>query len=157
MKTNILKQLLQIASVFSVVGFISVAQAAAIVVNLDVNESQTKLVPTTPGNCATNNTPGCVHASGQVQINFNLTGNTTCTLDHVALGNPGNISPVAAADFNADPGTGIVSPISKNDRHIGIRDNNSQAYEIAYTVYATCGGALINSDPRVVNDGTGHP
>jgi hypothetical protein len=92
-----------------------------------------------------------------VQINFNLTGDTSCSLAHVALGNPGNISEVAAADFNADMASGVVTPISQSGRHILIRDNNTAAYEIAYTVYANCNGSLIDSDPRVVNDGTGQP
>jgi hypothetical protein len=157
MKINKLKRVLHLSIVLCAVGMISVAQAAAIVVHLDVNESQTKLVPTTPGNCARNNTPGCVRASGQVQINFNLTGNTNCSLDHVALGNPGGISAVAASDFNADQGSGYVTPISQSGRHILIRDNNSQAYDVAYTVYANCDGTVINSDPRVENDGTGQP
>jgi hypothetical protein len=46
MQTYQFKRLLQTAAVFSALGMISAAQAAAIVVNLDVNESQTKLVPT---------------------------------------------------------------------------------------------------------------
>lgn len=157
MKTGKPNCLLLVAAVLCAIGSISLAQAAAIVVNFDVNESQTKLVATTPGNCTRgNNTNGCVHASGQVQINFNLTGNTTCTLDHVALGGPGNISAVAAADFNADMSTGIVTPVSQSDKHIGVRDNNTDVYDINYTVYANCNGALIDSDPRVENDGSGH-
>jgi hypothetical protein len=157
MQTYQFKRLLQTAAVFSALGMISAAQAAAIVVNLDVNESQTKLVPTTQGTCIHANAPGCVRASGQVQINFNLTGNTSCSLDYVAVGDPGNISDVAASDFNADKETGHVTPVSQSDRHILIRDNNTQAYDIAYTVYANCGGNQIDSDPRVENDGTGHP
>ncbi|MGA9575593.1 MAG: hypothetical protein WBS20_16760 [Lysobacterales bacterium] len=158
MKTYNLKKFLQFVTILSAVGLFSAAQAAAIVVNLEVNDSQTKLVATTKGTCISgNNTPGCVHASGQVQINFNLTGNTTCTLDHVAIGDPGNISEVAAKDFNADMSSGLVSPISQNDRHILIRDNNTAVYDIAYTVYAQCNGVLIDSDPRVENDGSGHP
>jgi hypothetical protein len=157
MQTYKLKRLPQTVAVLCAVGMISSVQAAAIVVNLDVNADQTKLVPTTPGNCARDNTPGCVRASGNMQINFNLTGSTNCSLDHVALGNPGNISEVAAADFNADMASGVVTPISQSGRHILIRDNNTAAYEVAYTVYANCNGTLIDSDPRVVNDGTGQP
>lgn len=157
MKTSKLQSLLRVAAALCAIGSISLAQAAAIVVNFEVNENQTKLVATTPGNCASNNTPGCVRASGQVQINFNLTGNTSCVLDHVALGDPGGISAVAAADFNADMSTGLVTPINQSDRHILIRDNNTDVYEIAYTVYADCGGTMIDSDPRIVNDGSGHP
>lgn len=133
------------------------AQANAIVVNFNVNDSQSKLVATTQGSCVKNNAPGCVRASGQTQINFNLTGPTNCSLDHVALGNPGDISAVAAADFNADMASGVVTPISQSERHILIRDNNTDIYDINYTVYANCGNGLIDSDPRVENDGTGHP
>lgn len=148
---------MRVAVALSAIGTISLAQAAAIVVNFEVNENQTKLVATTPGNCASNNTPGCVRASGQVQINFNLTGNTSCTLDHVALGDPGGISAVAAADFNADMSSGLVTPIASSGRHILIRDNNTDVYEVPYTVYANCDGAMIDSDPRIVNDGSGNP
>lgn len=157
MKTNNHKSILRVAAVLCAVGSISLAQAGAIVVNFNVNDDQSKLVATTQGTCVENNTPGCVRASGQTQINFNLTGPTNCALDHVALGDPGNISAVAAADFNADMASGVVTPISQSERHILIRDNNTDIYEINYTVYANCGNGLIDSDPRVVNDGTGNP
>ena len=156
MKTGKLQSLLRFAVALCAIGTVSLAQAAAIVVNFEVNENQTKLVATTPGNCASNNAPGCVRASGRVQINFNLTGPTSCAFDHVALGNPGSISAVAASDFNADMSSGVVTPISKSDRHILIRDDNTDVYEINYTVYASCNGVMIDSDPRVVNDGSGH-
>ncbi len=157
MKTSKRKSLLPVAAVLCAIGSISLAQAGAIVVNFNVNDDQSKLIATTPGNCTRDNAPGCVYASGQVQINFNLTGPTNCALDHVALGNPGGISAVAAEDFNADMASGVVTPISQSDRHILIRDNNTDIYEIDYTVYANCGNGLIDSDPRVQNDGTGHP
>ncbi len=162
-----LKVFLQLAAVLSFVGFCSAAQAQ-IVVNLQVNSNQNKLTITTHGACSRQpNPPGCVRASGRVQINFNLVGNAKCSaggdweLSYVALGNssgrPGNISAVAAGDFNANQGSGVVTPVSRNKRHISVRDNNSQAYDIWYTVYAKCAasGATINSDPRVENDGTG--
>lgn len=157
MKTSNLKSILRVAAVISALGGISLAQADAIVVNFNVNDDQSKLIATTQGSCVKNNAPGCVHASGQVQINFNLTGPTNCALDHVALGNPGGISAVAAADFNADMDSGVVTPISRSDRHILIRDNNTDIYDVNYTVYANCGNGLIDSDPRIENDGTGHP
>jgi len=157
MKTSKRKLLLPVAAVLCAIGSISLAQADAIVVNFNVNDDQSKLIATTPGSCTRDNAPGCVHASGQVQINFNLTGPTNCALDHVALGNPGGISAVAAEDFNADMASGVVTPISQSDRHILIRDNNTDIYEIDYTVYANCGNGMIDSDPRVQNDGTGHP
>ena len=157
MKISHSKSLLRIGAALSVFGSISLAHAGAFVVNFDVNESQTKLVATTPGNCVNANSNGCVRASGQTQITFNLTGNTTCTLDHVALGGPGNISAVAASDFNADMSSGIVTPISQSGRHILIRDNNTDVYDVNYTVYAMCNGSMIDSDPRVENDGSGRP
>ena len=157
MKTSKVGSLLRVAVVLSAIGTISLAQADAIVVNFDVNSDQSKLVATTPGNCVRDNAPGCVHAAGNVQINFNLTGPTSCALDHVALGDPGNISAVAASDFNADMASGRVTPISQSDRHILMRDNNTDVYDIAYTVYASCDGVMIDSDPRVENDGNGSP
>jgi hypothetical protein len=156
MKTSKFGSLICVAALFSAYGSIALAQTGAIVVNFNVNDDQSKLIATTPGNCAENNTPGCVRASGRVQINFNLTGPTSCAFDHVALGNPGSISAVAASDFNADMASGVVTPISKSDRHILIRDDNTDVYEINYTVYASCNGVMIDSDPRVVNDGSGH-
>jgi len=157
MKTNKLKSLLCVAAALSAIGTVSLAQAGAVVVNFNVNDDQSKLVATTQGTCVKNNTPGCVRASGQTQITFNLTGPTNCALDHVALGDPGNISAVAAEDFDADMSSGLVTPVSQSDRHILIRDNNTDIYDINYTVYASCGNGLIDSDPRVENDGTGHP
>ena len=64
----------------------------------------------------------------------------------------------AAIDFDADQGSGRVNPVSSNANHILIRDYNSAVYDIWYTVYAKCSGdkSVINSDPRVENDGTGH-
>ena len=159
-----LKGLLRTAVVLSIIGFMPVAHAQ-LVVGLDVGPDQDKLVVTTRGACAKEpNPPGCLHVSGRVQINFNLK-NTTCggqswALDYVALGNsnkgqPGNISSTAASDFNANQGSGVVTPISKSANHILIRDNNSAAYDIWYTVFASCGGSTIKSDPRLENDGSG--
>ena len=161
------KIFLQLATVLFVAGFCSIAQAQ-IVVNMKVNSSQNKLTITTHGTCARQPNPaGCVRASGRTQINFNLVENTQCNaggnweLTHVALGNssgrPGNISAVAAGDFNANQGSGVVTPVSRNARHISVRDDNSQAYDIWYTVYATCAasGSTIDSDPRIENTGTG--
>ncbi len=156
MKKSELKSLLRVAAVLCAIGSVSLAQAGAVVVNFNVNDDQSKLIATTQGTCIKNNTPGCIRASGQMQITFNLTGPTNCALDHVALGDPGGISAVAAEDFNADMATGVVTPISQSERHILIRDNNTDIYEINYTVYANCGNGLIDSDPRVVNDGTGN-
>jgi len=156
MKTSNLKLLLRTVVVLAAIGSISLAQAA-IVVNFKLNGDQTKLIPTTQGNCARNNTPGCVRASGTVQINFVLPGPANCTLDHVALGDPGNISAVAARDFDADMSSGVVTPVTQSDRHILIRDNNTDVYDVNYTVYADCGNGLIDSDPRVENDGSGNP
>lgn len=153
-----LKLFFQLAVVLSVAGFHSIAQAQ--VVNLEVNESQTKLLPTSPGSCSRANAKGCVRVTGQAQISFNLVGETTCSLTHIALGNtennPGGLSAVAASDFNANASTGVVTPVgSPGARHIKINDHNSAAYDVWYTVYASCGGTTITSDPRIENDGTG--
>ena len=166
MKTIRLKAFLKLFTVLSTVGLISIAQAA-IVVKFEVEGS--KLVPKTAGKCKKQPVkPGCLKASnGRVQINFKMK-DKKCPggkwqMDYVALGNSenstGNISAVAAADFNADPGSGRVNPVSSSANHILIRDYNSAAYDIWYTVYAKCSGdnSAINSDPRVENDGSGHP
>ena len=167
MKKKQVRVFLQLATVFFVACICSVAQAQ-IAVKLVVNSDQDALEVTTRGQCARQpNNNGCVRASGQTNINFNLP-NTNCSaggtweLSHVALGNgnkaqPGNISSVAAEDFNADQSTGVVTPKSQSGSHILIQDNNTQAYDIWYTVYARCtgNGATIATDPRVENDGTG--
>jgi len=163
------KMFLQLAAVLSVVGFLSITQAhaQAPAVNLQVNDSQSKLTVTSPGNCSQNNANGCIAAHGNQPINFNLTGQRTCTaggdwnLSQVILGtssgSQGNISAVAASDFNADQSTGVVTPNSRNPsgNQIQIQNLNTQVYDIWYTITATCGTSTINSDPRIVNDGTG--
>ena len=165
MKISGLKTFLQLAAVLSVVGFHAIAQAA-MVVDLEVNAGQTNLEATTHGNCSENNTNGCLRVSGNQNINFNL-GNYSCasggswSLSQVFLGNSknsrGNISEVAASDFNADQSSGLVTPAGNpNPNHIGIRDNDTHAYEIWYTVTATCGSSTIELDPRIVNDGSGN-
>ncbi|MDX2418017.1 MAG: hypothetical protein QNK19_11210 [Xanthomonadales bacterium] len=164
MKTIRLKTFLQLLTVLSTVGFISMAQAA-IVVKFEVEGS--KLVPKTNGKCQKQPIkPGCLKASnGRVQFSFKMK-DKKCPggkwqMDHVALGNQenstGNISAVAAADFNADQVSGRVNPVSSNKNHILIRNYNSAVYDIWYTVYARCSGdnSVINSDPRVENDGSG--
>ena len=165
MKTIRLKAFLKLLTVLSAVGLVSMAQAAT-VVKFEVEGG--KLVPKTAGKCKKQPVkPGCLKASnGRVQISFKMK-DKKCPggkwqLDHVALGNQenstGNISKVAAVDFNADRGSGRVTPVSVNPNHILIRDYNSAVYDIWYTVYAMCSGdnTVINSDPRVENDGTGH-
>ena len=169
-KINKLKVLLQSLAMVSIVGFYSIAQAV-IVVELRVNSDESKLTIDTHGTCARQpNNNGCMRVSGRQQISFNLAGDRKCTevehgrweLDHVALGNseggaPGNISAVAASDFNADQGSGLVTPLYQNANLIKVQDHNTEAYDIWYTVVARCAGGSseINSDPRVENDGTG--
>ena len=166
MKVTGLKTFLQLTAVISIVGVCSTVQAAATVVNLQVNASQTKLEITTRGNCSTNNTNGCLKASGKAQFNFVLTGDKSCSaggnwkMANVVLGmsegSKGNITSKAAADFNANQSSGVVTPDSSNDSHIQIKDDNTAAYEVFYTVTATCNGMpSIDSDPRIINDGTG--
>lgn len=166
----ITKGFLRIALVLSVSGFCTISQAA-IVVQLKVSPNQDKLLVETRGTCVSGqNENGCVHVTGKNQINFNLVGDKNCAtapgakwaLDSVVLSNskgsaPG-ISQVASADFGADVNTGIVTaPVSKNPNHIGIRDNNTQKYDIWYTVVAKCAGSGsgIKIDPRIENDGSG--
>jgi hypothetical protein len=159
-RAGILKKL-----TWGLIAFSSVTQAA-IVVNMQVNDNETKLTVTTPGNCVRGaNTTGCVKGQGQQPINFNL-GNKRCSsggnwsLDYVALGmsenSTGGLTEVAASDFNADVSTGRVTPNNQNPNQIQIRNNNMQAYDVWYTVYATCGDAVIDTDPRIENDGSGH-
>jgi hypothetical protein len=168
LKVTGLKTLLQVTAVVSIVGVCSTAQAQATVVNLQVNASQTKLEITTRGNCSSNNTNGCLQATGNALFNFVLTGNKACSaggnwkLDNVTLGmsegSKGNITAKAAADFYANQSTGVVTPDSSNDNHIQIKDDNTAVYEVFYTVTATCDGMpSIDSDPRIFNDGTGTP
>ena len=151
--------------IFLIVGFSSVVQAQAIVVNMQVNESETKLTITTPGNCTRGaNHTGCVKGQGKQPINFNL-GDKRCSaggnwgLDYVALGmsegSTGGLTADAASDFNADAATGRVTPNKQNASHIQIRNNNMSAYDVWYTVYATCGSDVIDTDPRIENDGSG--
>ena len=170
-QTTRFRAFLQLAFVVSVTGLCSLAQAA-IVVNMEVNQAQDELVITTHGTCSGNNPArGCMKVTGKQQINFNLIGNKKCTnappgskwmLESVVLSESKNsapgISDVAASDFGADKATGVVtSPVSQNWKHIGIRDDNTAAYEVWYTVNAKCAGGTgkLSTDPRIQNDGTG--
>ncbi len=156
--------LTRLICVLFIAGFSSIAQAA-LVVNMQVNESETKLTVSTPGNCARGaNHTGCIKGQGRQPINFNL-GNKRCsaggnwTLDYVALGmsegSTGGLTAEAASDFNADASSGKVTPDSQNANHIQIRNNNMSAYDVWYTVYATCDDSVIDTDPRIENDGSG--
>lgn len=163
-KSGKLKFLFHLAVVLSVLGFYSAAQAQAIAVGLQVNANQDGLDITTRGNCKKSpNTNGCIYAKGTVQINFSLpdarcSDNESWQLDQVVLGtsdkgDPGNISATAASDFNADQASGVVTPVSSSANHILIRDENSEIYDIWYTVSASCGGETIYTDPRIENGG----
>ena len=159
-----LKFILQLALVISFVGFYSAVQAQAITVHLEVTDGQ--LDVTTPGSCKNGqNSKGCVGvaAGTRTNINFNLR-NATCggnerwqlgevTLSTSNKGQPGGIGPMASSDFDADEVSGVVTPVSASGNHILIRDNNSERYDIWYTVSATCGGNTIYLDPRVENGG----
>ena len=154
----------------SVLGLSSIAHAA-IVVNMEVSDNEDALNITTHGTCGGTNPPrGCMLVSGKQQINFNLIGDKSCSLSpgaqwklhSVVLSESKNAAPgisqVAADDFGADINSGLITaPVTQRDFHIGVRDNNTQAYDIWYTVYAKCGeNATIDADPRIKNDGTGH-
>lgn len=139
---------------------------AAIVVQMQVNASETGLDITTQGTCQNGtNSNGCVKAQGRQPINFNLVGNRSCSaggsweLDSVALGmarkSTGNLTAVAASDFNADQSSGEVTANNQSGNSIQIRNNNTAVYDAWYTVYATCGDSEIETDPRIENDGSG--
>jgi hypothetical protein len=170
--------ILRLATVLTVVAWGVSAQANPVLI--EVNSAGTKLVPTSPGNCVSGtNHPGCVRGQGRQPINFNLTSSRECSpvanweLQHVEIrtredGEPGRLchasdDPVhcdrVASDFNADRTTGRVTPRgTPNPNHIQIRNNNSAAYVVWYTVYANCGGSdpVIDTDPRIENDGSGN-
>jgi hypothetical protein len=157
---------LRITGVILLITCCSIAQAQ-IAVNMNVNASEDKLTITTPGNCTNGaNSTGCVKAQGRQPINFNLTGSKRCSeggnwaLDHVALGmsegSTGNLTDDAASDFNADQSSGEVTPNSSSANQIQIRNNNTAVYDVWYTVYASCGDSVIDTDPRIENDGGGH-
>ncbi len=163
-QTTNLKAVLQLLLLLFAVGFYTAVQAQTVV---NMNVAGNKLVITTPGNCSTPpNNPGCVKANGRTPINFNLVGAKTCSgggkaqLTRVAIrmsegAADGGLTAAAALDFGADQATGIVNVTGKSANHMSIRNYNSQSYTVWYRIYATCDGAEINSDPRMVNDGSG--
>jgi len=149
-----------------IVGFSSVAQAQ-VPSNLQVNQDETALIPITPGNCATDNHDGCINMNGRGRphINFNLTGNRSCSaggtwaLSQVKLGmnrkTVGNLTGDAPSDFNADQQSGVVTPLRQTENQIRMQNHNDSTYSVWYTVYATCDGSVIETDPRIENDGSG--
>lgn len=162
-----LKNYLPLVTLLSVFGAFSIAQAQ-IIVDLRVSGDESKLKTMTHGTCqASYNSNGCIGASGRVLINFNLIGKTECSsggnweLDKVVLSEKKDsktgISEVAAADFNADEATGVVTPKLEKLRKIQIRDHNTEDYIVWYTVSAYCaaGESTIYLDPRIRNDGSG--
>jgi hypothetical protein len=167
-KTSKLKGFTQFAILFSVLGFYSVAQAVTI--NAKVNDDETKLEITTPGNCTSGtNNNGCIKANGNTPAVFNLTGNRKCSngdfwvIDKVAIrktesgadGSGLETIPDLEDDFNVDLTTGVVDDENGGSGNYQVQNNNKGTYTVWYRVYATCGGDEINSDPRMVNNGTG--
>jgi hypothetical protein len=153
--TSIFKRVLFLVIVMSAFGFWSVAQAQ-VPVGLKYNSATSKLEVTTRGTCTSApEEKGCVKANGVTRINFQLNGSSECTLQHVAL-NPG-FPPAAVNDFEADPGTGVIKPKNQSKSHIMIEDRNTSSYTVNYTVTAKCDGKVVDSDPRIINDGTGNP
>jgi hypothetical protein len=161
-----LNNILQLVVLLSVFGAFSIAQAQ-IVVDMRVNDNEDELEITTHGTCdGPGNKKGCIGVAGRPMINFILKDKKCSSggkweLDQVILSegkdsDPG-ISEVAASDFNADEGTGVVTPKLKKPKHIQIRDHNSEEYDIWYTVSAYCAASdsTIDMDPRIRNDGTG--
>ena len=149
-----------------VVALATATAQAAITVQMQVNDSDTKLMITTRGTCSGgSNSNGCIKAQGNQPINFNLVGDKRCPsgelwqLDYVALGmsegDTGGLTAVAASDFDADASSGEVTPLTQSGNNIQMRNNNTAAYDVWYTVYATCGDAVIDTDPRIENDGSG--
>ena len=150
-----------------VVTLVTTSLQASVTVQMRVNDTDDKLEITTRGSCTSGSNPnGCVKAVGRQPINFNLVGDKRCPsgelwqLDYVALGmsegSTGGLTAVAASDFNADVSSGEVTPNSQSANNIQIRNNNSAAYEVWYTVYATCDDMVIDTDPRIENDGSGN-
>lgn len=163
-RTTKLKAVPQLMLLLFAVGVYTAAQAQTVV---NMNVAGNKLVITTPGNCSTPpNKPGCVKANGRTPVNFNLVGNKTCSNDGTAQltriairmsegAADGGLTEAAALDFGANRATGFVTTTGKSTNHISIRNYNSQSYTVWYRIYATCNGVEINSDPRLVNDGSG--
>ena len=161
-----LQGLLKIVTVLSILGAWSIAQAQ-IVVDMRVSSNEDELEITTHGSCeGPKNRKGCIGVSGQVLINF-LLKRKKCSSDGIwelhqvvlgeEKGSPGNIGIDAASDFDADEVSGVVNLKKQTARHIQIRDDNLDEYDIWYTVSAKCaaGDKTIYTDPRIRNDGTG--
>ena len=107
------------------------------------------------------------------QITFRLVNYRQCdsgaqwTLTEVELGGEnspvkpateadwGNLSNVAASDFQADPNSGVASTSPSAGGGITMNDANTAEYSIWYRVKASCDGREIAFDPRIENDGTG--
>jgi hypothetical protein len=157
--------------VLLIAGTLFAAGALANTVQLEVNDSETALTygaGSSHGRCPNDPSPGCVKVSGKSSIRFVLVGDRQCasgdrwTLTGVQLGGEnsggkgswGNLSPTAAYDFDADPGSGWAN--TGQGSTIAMSANNSEAYSIWYRVAAECDGNTIYFDPRVVNDGTGN-
>jgi hypothetical protein len=153
--TSIFKRVLFLVIVMSAFGFWSVAQAQ-VPVGLKYNSATSKLEVTTRGTCTSApEEKGCVKANGVTKINFQLNGSPECTLQHVALNKP--FPSAAVTDFKANSGTGIITPKNQSESHIMIEDRNTSSYTVNYTVTAKCDGKVVDSDPRIINDGTGNP
>jgi len=124
------------------------------------------------------NKPGCVEVSAGNMAEFELRikqGRNDCagndgkwSIQKVLLGgevagndpgdkpgNWGNLSEVAASDFNADAGTGEVKLTRVGNNRAKFYDTNTANYSIWYNVFAElCGtGRTIELDPSVTNRG----
>ncbi len=166
-QTSKLKIVLRLAVLLAAVGFYSMAQSAAVSVNLSVNDDEDKLKITTPGSCVSGNSKGCIKASKRTPVTFKLTGEKKCTadkkwvLDRVAIrgdedGDDGSDLPDGVdTDFNVDMSSGVLVDENGGTGNILIRNYNSKTFTVWYRVYATCADNEIDSDPRMVNDGSG--
>jgi len=65
----------------------------------------------------------------------------------------GNLPTDVAADFRADPTTGVADFTILNKRSIRVHNRNDQAYTVWYELTAECDGKKAITDPRIRNTG----
>lgn len=146
------------------------AQYRPVTVQVSPNDDETELVAVTPSQCANSPNPGCVQArvGERLRIQIVLGADEKCSsggrwaLTGVYLGGedsatkPGSWGGLSKAvnDFDVDAASGRVQTGS-NPNALNFTDENTQAYDVWYTVQAECDGRVIELDPRIRNDGRG--
>lgn len=65
----------------------------------------------------------------------------------------GNLTAEVAADFRADPVTGVADFTILNKRSIRVHNRNDGAYTVWYELTAECDGVKAVTDPRIKNTG----